>query len=137
MVIQLLRVSSKESGQEEVGQQLAEPAGDGSLPRPQCVARGVLQPHDLLDGQTSDWAASLQLMPEAPLFDAKGLRLGLGDAQASTAEVFARLDCALFVHIASTFCCSASTAWTCVLFSTLTQPECKIAHSLNPYIALH
>lgn len=43
----------------------------------QCIARGVLQPDALLDEETREWSSRLSLGKEVPLFDAKGVRLGV------------------------------------------------------------
>lgn len=53
----------------------------------QCIARGVLQPHALLDGVTKEWSGRVTLVREVPLFDAKGIRLGLHSGVADTDEV--------------------------------------------------
>ena len=53
----------------------------------QCIARGVLQPHALLDGVTKEWSGRLTLVRQVPLFDAKGVRLGLHSGVADGDEV--------------------------------------------------
>ena len=53
----------------------------------QCIARGVLQPHALLDGVSREWSGRLSLVKEVPLVDAKGVRLGLHNGETGTDEV--------------------------------------------------
>lgn len=53
----------------------------------QCIARGVLQPDALLNGVSKEWSGRLTLVREVPLFDAKGVRLGVHNGAADTDEV--------------------------------------------------
>ena len=52
----------------------------------QCIARGVLQPDTLLDGLTREWSCRLSLLKEVPLFDAKGVRLGVQSGATGDAD---------------------------------------------------
>ena len=71
-------------------------AGSTSDPNPcegtpkvseRCIARGVLQPVALLDGVTREWSSRLSLLRELPLFDAKGVRLGIPNGGTDADEV--------------------------------------------------
>lgn len=64
----------------------------------QCIARGVLQPDALLDGVTREWSSKICLGKAVPLFDAKGVRLGVhSNAINDTNEV-----------------CTDTVTWPCV-----------------------
>ena len=66
-----------------------------------CVARAVLQPHPLLDGVTRDWSIKLGMLAELPLFDARGARTAVQDAEHNVAEVCSE---PLLKHIYSDLC---------------------------------
>ena len=59
-----------------------------------CMARGVLQPDALLDGVTREWSGRLSLVRALPLFNAKGVRLGLHNGETGADEV-----CSLAWHV--------------------------------------
>lgn len=66
----------------------SSPSGEGSTQVCESyIARGVLQPVVLLDGVTKEWSGRLTLVREVPLFDAKGVRLGLHSGVADADEV--------------------------------------------------
>ena len=53
----------------------------------QCIARSVLQADALLDGVTREWSGRLILVQEVPLFDDKGVRLGVHHGGTGSDEV--------------------------------------------------
>ena len=76
MTVQLLQVRT--SPVTPAGSTAGPNASEGSTQvSEQCIARGVLQPDALLDGVTREWSSRLSLGEEVPLFDAKGVRLGV------------------------------------------------------------
>ena len=80
MVVQLLRVCSPVSAVSHSTQQPAGTPDATTSSLHQCIARGTLQPHTLLDGCHKEWSSRLVLLTEKPLFDAKGIRLGMEDS---------------------------------------------------------
>ena len=76
----------------------------------QCIARGVLQPDALLGGVTREWSGRLVLVKEVPLFDAKGVRLGLHAGETGTDEV-----CTTTWHIGIAHgCMTTISLMTCI-----------------------
>ena len=83
MTVQLQRICSPMSAVSQSTQQPADTAKVSISSVQQCIARGTLQPHDLLDGCHKEWSSRLMLLTEMPLFDAKGIRLGMEDSSAA------------------------------------------------------
>ena len=87
IVVQLLRARSPLSAPTQIAAQPAEMTDSAKLCQQQCVARGVLHLSDLLDGCTAECSVHLKLTEVLPLFDDKGIRLGLNSTSEKTTEV--------------------------------------------------
>ena len=87
MTIQLMRTAAARRPISGLSAQAQSPEADAKTDKPCCIARGVLQADDLLDGVTRERQAKLDLLTDAPLFSAEGIRLGLEDASLQTKQV--------------------------------------------------
>ncbi|DBA88156.1 TPA: Leucine-rich repeat-containing protein 43 [Trebouxia sp. C0005] len=86
MVVQLLQTRTQLSAAAGTtqGQSLVTANGQAALQR--CIARGVLQADALLDGAVQECSNKLSLLTELPLFDARGVRLGIQSVQENAYE---------------------------------------------------
>ena len=87
IVVQLFRMRSLVSAPSQIAAQPAGMTASSKLCQQQCVARGVLHLSDLLDGCTTECSIELKLTEVLPLFDDKGIRLGLNSIPEKNTEV--------------------------------------------------
>ena len=87
MTVQLMRTATARGPSSGLSAQAQSAEADARTDKPCCIARGVLQADVLLDGVTRERQAKLDLLTDAPLFSAEGIRLGLEDGSLQAKQV--------------------------------------------------
>ncbi len=87
IVVHLLQHRIPWSASAGTTQEQGATTGSTQAAAQRCVARGHLQANAMLDGTQREWSCKLCLLTEVPLFNAKGVRLGVQSAEASMQEV--------------------------------------------------
>ena len=128
MVVQLLQMRSPLSPTLATSQAQIADSSRASLQ--QCLARGVLQADALLDGSVQQCSSNLDLMTELPLFDARGVRLGIEHLQDSVHKVSYSWHCTdLHVLVFQPqLVCSRHIACNLVTGTSSVKSTCKHAH---------
>ena len=93
MVVHLLQMRTPSSAAASTTKDQSLLTDNGQAPVQRCIARGVLQADALLDGAVQECSNRLSLLTELPLFDARGVRLGIQSVQESACEVRCSVTC--------------------------------------------
>lgn len=87
MVVHLLQMHTPSSAAASTTQDQSLLIGNNQAALQRCIARRVLQADALLDGAVQECSSKLSLLTELPLFDARGVRLGIQSVQENAYEV--------------------------------------------------
>lgn len=93
MVVHLLQLRTPLSAAASTTQDQSLLTDGGRAALQRCIARGVLQADALLDGAVQECSSKLSLLTELPLFDARGVRLGIQSVQENACEVRCSIVC--------------------------------------------
>ncbi len=87
MVVHLLQMRTPLSAAASTTQDQSQLTDNSQAALQRCIARGVLQADALLDGAVQECSSKLSLLTELPLFDARGVRLGIQSLPEKAHEV--------------------------------------------------